>query len=171
MRDSSGKIKYYDTTLQFSVDSSGNPSLTSLLIFTPSPTLTIANFKAGTYTTIGGFGPILVTGPGVGGPAGQTSWTLQATTSGCTAPQSATWYTGAIASNPLKTRLQEAGITQTQYSYGIAGGSGSCENYFLPGSLIGAQQVGNTLTLVSFTYLSSQDSPIPQQQITFKLKP
>lgn len=171
VRDSAGKIKYYDATLTFSVDASGNLTLTALPSFTQSPALVISSFKAGTYTTTAGTGAIKVTGPGVGGPAGQTAWTLAATTAGTTNPPSATWYTGPISSNPLKARLQTAGITQTQYSYGIVGAGVYNDFWWQPGNLIGVQQVGNTLTLVSFTWNGSQDYPVPQAQITYTLKP
>lgn len=169
VRNSAGAIKYYDATIEFSVDAAGKITQTALPTFTLSPALIISNFKAGTYTTTVGSSPIAVTGPGVGGPGGQTAWTLVATTASCTSPPSATWYTGPIAANPLATRLKAAGITLTQYSYGIVGEGGSCDGRFSDGALIGAQQVGNTLTLVSFT--SGGDSNTPLTQITFKLKP
>ncbi len=171
VRNSAGAIKYYDATIEFSVDAAGKLTQTALPTFTLSPSLIISNFKAGTYTSPAS-GPIAVAGPGVGGPAGQAAWTVQGTSSSCTAPPAATWYTGSIATNPLKARLQQAGITQTQYSYGIVGnGPPICNYWFQPGNLIGAQQVGNTLTLVSFTWNGSQDYATPQAQITFTLKP
>lgn len=171
VRNSAGAIKYYDATIEFSVDAAGKLTQTALPTFTLSPSLIISNFKAGTYTTTAGSSPIAVKGPGVGGPGGQTAWTVQATTSSCTNPPSATWYTGSIATNPLKARLQQAGITQTQYSYGIVGKGPACSDEFGDGALIGAQQVGNTFTLVSFTTNGPTDHPVPVSQITFTLKP
>jgi hypothetical protein len=54
---------------------------------------------------------VTVSGP-VAGPDGQTEWSL---------PVTATWYTGPLADNPLAARLKKAGITLSNYSYGIVG--------------------------------------------------
>ena len=168
--NSTGGVTYYDVDLGFAVDAAGHLTLApDSPVITKSITLKTAHFKAGVYTSAAS-APISVAGPGIGGPGGQTAWSLTATTTNCTYPPSATWYTGPITSNPLAARLKKAGITQTQYSYGIVGDGTQCSNYWQAGGLIGAQQVGNKLTLVSFTF-NSVDSPVPLTTNPFTLRP
>ena len=75
-------------------------------------------------------------------------------------PQSVTWYTGPIASNPLAARLKKAGITSSFYSYGIVGFSPSCgaggsPGYFYSGALVGISP-DRRLADNSFLYLAGR---------------
>jgi hypothetical protein len=177
-----GAVVYLSATLQFNVDANGNLTLsTGYPQVSAAPTLITGGFKAGTYvgpsTILGGKAIITVTGPGVT-DGGATLWSLSTGTGAdpSTYPSSATWYAGPIASNPLAARLSKANIASTAYSYGV--GSSEPAGSSVPGypnwgsnTLIGVSQVGNTITIVSFTYNSQTDYNTPQSQITYTLAP
>ncbi|MBS1873905.1 MAG: hypothetical protein JSU00_11885 [Acidobacteria bacterium] len=170
---------YLNVTMQFNVDSNGNLTLSSgYPQVVAAPTLLSSSFRAGTYigpsSVLNGKSIVTVSGPGVT-DGGATTWSLTSTTGAdaCTYPSSATWYVGPLSNTPVASRLKGVGITSTSWSYGVAGGIGSsCGHsyYWLPGSLIGVSQTGNSITIASFTYAGA-DHGSPQDQITFTLKP
>jgi hypothetical protein len=179
-----GVTVYENLTLQFSVDGNGNLTLSpGYPQAIPAPTILTSGFKTGTYggppTTLAGNMLVAVTGPGVT-DGGATQWTLSTTGAAdpCTYPMSATWYVGPISSSPYAARLQAAGITSTAWSYGIANSNNTGCYTKIPGwlyedwysgNLIGVSQVGNTLTIASFT-LGNVDKNTPLDQITYTLK-
>jgi hypothetical protein len=171
---------YVDLTLQFNSDSNGNLTLASgFPQIVQSPALLTSNFVAGTYlgpiTLFNGKGLIAVAGPGVT-DAGATNWTLSATTGTDSSlyPVTANWYVGPIANNPYAARIQKAGITSTLYSYGIAECATNCPGNWgfnsNSGILIGVAQIGNTISIVSFTNQNT-DSSTPLAQLSFTLQP
>jgi hypothetical protein len=181
VQTSSGSILYYDVTAIYGITSVGALSVVSTTI-KPSVSPIISNFQAGTYVAPGTLNfTDRLTGPGIG-EAGTTAWTFAAnggTNEGCAYPYSATWYTGPIPSNPIAVRIQQAGITSSDYNYGVAGPVGelcyTVSYYFgfsgnVP-ALIGASQVGNSLTIVSFTDTAGKDHSLPVAEITFSLSP
>lgn len=178
--DSSGTTTYMNITLLFHVDSSGNltvaPGYPKVI---PSPAPLVSSFRAGTYvgpsTILSGEMLITVSGPGVT-TGGATEWSLAAAPGapGCTFPDSASWYVGPLTSNPLYARLEAAGITSTAWYYGVA--SSECATSanagaWNPKTLMGISQIGNSLTIVSFTGYSGKDSSTPADQVTYTLKP
>jgi hypothetical protein len=169
---SSGAVVYVNAKIQFNADANGNLTIASgFPQISPAPAILTSGFKAGTYVgpsnVASGKAMIVVSGPGVT-DGGATMWTLSVPSgaSSNTYPASATWYAGPVANNPNAARLSKVGITSTAYSYGITGGSGGVwgSNW-----LIGASQVGNTLTLVAFT--NYFDYATPQDQITYTYVP
>jgi hypothetical protein len=181
-----GVTVYENLTLQFSVDGNGNLTLSpGYPQAIPAPTILTSGIKAGTYvgppTILSGNMLVAVTGPGVT-DGGATQWTLSTTGAAdpCTYPTSATWYVGPISSSPYAARLQAAGITSTAWSYGIANSNAydTCQSkipgiqyaYWVSGNLIGVSQVGNTLTIASFTSEGNADKNVPLDQITYTLK-
>jgi hypothetical protein len=123
-----GSVVYRDILMVFGADSLGNLSLMrGYPKFQHDPPIVASPFIAGNYagppTLANGKYLITVTGPGVG-VNGSTQWLLSTAqgADGCTYPQSAFWFTGPIADNPLASRLQAAGITSPEFSYGVAGG-------------------------------------------------
>jgi hypothetical protein len=172
---STGAAVYWDVTLLFDVDENGNLTLDPAYPqIVKSPNLITSHFQPGNYVgpsdILDGQALITVSGPGVG-PGGTTEWTLAASpgAASCTYPSTATWYVGSLASNPLSARLKKAGITSTAYSYGI--GSGPCYGNWENDSLLGFSQVGNTITIYSFSYAGTDDSSTPLAQITYTLIP
>jgi hypothetical protein len=172
--DSTGKIHYWDVSLLFDANSAGDLTLAAgYPKISKSANPNSANFKAGTYVApsidFGGTGIIVVAGPSVL-PGGGTAWTISLPngSNGGTDPNSAVWYVEPIASNPLAARIQAAGITSTQWSYGLGSGYGWAGN-----SLLGFMQVGNTLTIADFTQgnFPYSDHSMPVAQITYTLKP
>ena len=178
-----GVIVYENLTLQFNVDSNGNLTISpGYPQAIPAPVLITSGFKAGTYvgpsTILNGGMVINVSGPGVTA-GGATQWTLSAASgaNSCTTPDTATWYAGAITSSPWAARLKAAGITSTAWSYGIAS-SPNCNSTTPPQGLIsnnwgypliGVSQVGNSLTIASFSS-GNNDYGTPQSQVTYTLK-
>jgi hypothetical protein len=176
---SNGSIVYKNLTLQVDV----NPTTGKITVASGSPTETaapvpqISSFKAGNYVGPGGISSqetqlLTLTGPGVAA-GGATEWSTSTSpgATGCTYPSSATFYVGPLASNPLYPRLKKAGITSTAYSYGLAGVQ-TCSGdglWFINGSILGFSQTGNALTIVSFTYDSTEDQNTPGSQITYTL--
>jgi len=180
---STGTIVFEDITTQFAVGANGQITIAAgSPKYLVSPTLPVANFKAGLYDGPN-FGAnsdyqgmqVVVAGPGTAA-AVATEWTLTTpttSTASCTYPGSATWYVGAPTdpNNPLAARLKAAGITSTAYSYGImGGGNGGCgpKYAWYGNALIGVSQSGNTITIASFTYQNSDQSS-SVDQITYTL--
>lgn len=172
---SNGTIVYDNVTLAFNVSSSGALSLGSLTSAAAQIPV-IAGFEAGQYfgpsTINGGKNIINVSGPGVA-TGGVTEWTLAAANgaSGCTYPGTATWYVGPLADSPLAGRVKAAGITATNLYFGV-GNSSSCSygEFWWEDPLLGFSQVGNTITIVSFS-VNGTDYSTPRDQITYTLVP
>lgn len=173
---STGATIYWDVTLLFDIDENGNLTLDPAYPqIVKSPNLITGNFVPGNYvgpsTVLNGEALITVAGPGVG-PGGTTEWTLTTSpgAASCTYPSTATWYVGSLASNPLSARLKKAGITSTAYSYGT-GGSEDCYTDWETGALLGFSQVGNTITIYTFSADGTIDYNTPKDQITYTLIP
>ncbi|MBV8847310.1 MAG: hypothetical protein JO307_31255 [Bryobacterales bacterium] len=170
-----GHTIYVNLTMQFNVDSAGNLTLTpGYPKVIPAPQPLIMSFMTGKYvgpSTIYNGGMIVnVSGPGVTS-GGATEWSLSAGSGAViyTYPSSATWYVGPLASNPLAARLSKANITSTAWSYGL-GSAPYGNGMWSTDTLIGVSQVGNTITIVSFTR-NGVDSNIPFDQVTYTLGP
>jgi len=175
---SPGVTVYVNATIQFNVDSNGNLTVsTGFPQVIPAPALLASSFVAGKYvgpsTINSGNNAITVAGPGVTA-GGATEWSLSAPAgaSACTYPETATWYVGPMAANPLAARLQAAGITSTAYSYGVGSATCADSDAWYSGSLIGVSQIGNTLTIVSFSYAGVDTTKgLTYDQITYTLSP
>jgi hypothetical protein len=166
---------YKNVVLQFTFDADGNLILApNYPEVTKAPAIIVSNFKAGTYlgpsTVLGGMAEVNVSGPGIA-PGGATEWSLSAASgaNSCTYPATATWYVGSLATSPIAARLKSAGITSTAYSYGVASAASCAGNYWANDALIGVSQIGNTITISSFSFAGS-DYGTPQAQITFTLQ-
>lgn len=165
---------YVNLDLQFNVDSAGNLTLTpGYPKFTPAPLIMTDSFMAGKYvgpsTIYSGNMFVNVSGPGVTS-GGATVWTLASATGAYvyTYPSSAMWYVGPLSSSPLAGRLNSAKITSTAWSYGV--GSSAAGGVWSTNTLIGVSQVGNTITIVSFTK-NGVDANVPFDQITYTVAP
>jgi hypothetical protein len=167
-----GKAYYVDLTLALTaeVSSKGVVSIAVTPASVPSVMLTVNSFKAGTYVgpsnIYGGKMEIVVSGPSPL-PNGGTAWTLStpAGASPDTYPDTAVWYVESIADSPLQARLSAAQITSPDYSYGVGSGAPGtwCDN-----SLLGFQQVGNTLSISDFSYCGDHSTPI--DSVTYTLQ-
>lgn len=171
---SAGVTVYTNLMIQFNVDTNGNLTVsTGFPQQTTAVSPLVTGFLAGNYvgpsTINSGKNLITVAGPGVTA-GGATEWSISATSGAViyTDPASATWYVTPIANSPIASRLQSAGITSTAWSYGV--GAGYSGPYWATNTLMGFSQVGNTLTIVSFTS-SGVDKNVPVDQITYTLVP
>jgi hypothetical protein len=172
-----GVTVYENLTLQFNSDANGNLTIASgFPQIIPAPTLITSGFKTGTYvgpsTVLNGTALVTISGPGVT-DGGATEWSLSsaAGANSCTYPLSANWYVGPIANNPNAYRLKTDGITSTAWSYGVGSASqcSGANNYWINNALIGVSQVGNTITIISFSQ-QGVDSSTPLAQITYTLQ-
>jgi hypothetical protein len=166
---------YVNLTLQFNVDDSANITVADgFPQQAPSATPLVSAFVPGTYdgpsNINGGKSQITIAGPGVTA-GGATIWTLATPTgaSGFTYPSTAAWYTGPIANSPIAARLAKASISTPFYTYGTSGPTTCGCNTWPSGGIIGVSQVGNALTIVSFSNTGGDQSQ-PVDQITYTLK-
>jgi len=168
--DSSGKVSYWDVTINFTVSADGVPSTASGSL-QPSKALKVSSFQPGTYklSTDPNFAVVL-SGPGIG-VAGTTVWSISSAGDLCGAPSSSEWWTGPIVDNPLATRITTAKISSKDYSYGSVGTNGNCWPFYNQRDLIGASQVAGTLTISDFTDIGGNDHSVPQAQVTLVLQP
>jgi hypothetical protein len=172
-----GKFIYKDVIIQLKSDSSGN------LTYVPStpqqklsPSLISNRFVAGTYVYPGNTNEgFILSGPS--GVPGRSVTKFEVNKSPslrdyCGVP--AIFYVGALSANPNYARIKAAGITSTEYSYGIIGGSVSCGingGTFGTGALVGFSQSGNLLTIASFTkQIGGKDQNTPVSFITYRAK-
>jgi hypothetical protein len=175
------KVYYWNVAVQFEVSATGTLSLAGAPTVIQCPLVNSGNFKAGQYMAppaVISDAIINVSGPAVG-PGGTTKWSLAAApgANGCTYPPTATWYVGPIASSPYLTRIQAAKVPpdiQSAWYFGI-GGENGCGSDWDNNSLLGLSQIGNTITIVSFTpndggaYQPPRDQPEPVDTITYSL--
>lgn len=169
-----GTTIYKDLVLQFSVDSKGDVTLAKLTSSIP-PLPLYNHFEPGEYEgppqilsnmLANVSGPSVVTGTVSG-------WSLTAApgANGCTYPVSATWYVGPLTSNPYYARVEKAKIPaniSNGLSFGITSQYG-CYSRWSENALIGVSQVGNTITIQSFSF-DGTDSSSPQDEVTYTLQ-
>lgn len=164
-----GTVIYDDVVIQFDVAADGTLTVSAgYPVVVPSPRVLIDHFKAGNYV-----GPsndtnflITVSGPGLA-PGGATEWSLAASpgASGSTYPSEATWWCGPIKNSPYWKRIKAAGVPLQGFCYGV--GSGYDSNYnWGTDSLLGFSQIGDTITISSFTHLNT-DQPEPVDNIPY----
>ena len=159
--DQFGAVKYWDIQLQFTLDPlTGKPSVsTGFPTVVTSPSITVGNFKPGTYRDSLGR-KYTVGGPNVAA-GGRTSWSLAADPSASGLVVSVAWTTGPIAGHPNQASLNDRAITSTAFSWGTMGSSNDGYPSSLPfyywsvGSVVGASQTGNTLSLHLFRDLNA----------------
>jgi hypothetical protein len=171
----SAGTSYVNVTINFSVDSSGNLTISGNPVIVPSPVEVVSNFLAGNYYGGGAQNGYGVT---VSGPAetqgGNTEWSLSQTSnaSGYTYPSNALWYVVSnIKNNPWYSRILKAKIdTQGWDAFGVVGSNncayGLCDPHWSTGSLLGFAQIGNQLTIVSFTTTTTTNGITTQTDST-----
>lgn len=138
----------------------------------------VSSFKAGKYlgpaSILNGKAIATVAGPGVSdNGATEWSWAAAPGADACTVPSSGSWYVGPLANSPWAGRLAAAKITSAAYSYGIAASerctiAGVNSDAWRTGTLIGVSQVGNAITIVSFSN-GGGDHSTPVDQVTYTL--
>ena len=151
--------------MQFDVDGlTGKPTITPLFpTIVTSPSVTVGNFKPGTYKDGRGDkyavgGPNIVAG-------GRTSWSIAMLPNPSGGFVNATWTTGPIAGHPNQASLTARTITSTAFSWGVMGASGNLYGgpfwIWSQGAVIGASQTGNSLALHLFLDLNAiEDSNV-----------
>ena len=158
--DQFGAVKYWDIQLQFTLDPlTGKPSVsTGFPTVVTSPSITVGNFKPGTYRDSLGR-KYTVGGPNVAA-GGRTSWSLAAVPSASGHVVSVAWTTGPIVGHPNQASLNARAITSTAFSWGTMGASNDSSGPFQQftwtnGSVVGASQTGNNLSLHLFQDLNA----------------
>lgn len=169
-----GSYIYKDVTINLTASTTGVLTVSPAKpAQTASPPVLSAKFNAGTYVypSNPNYGLVLV-GPSVVAAQSITRWQTNAAPTllkYCGIPT--TFYVGDIKQNPLyATRLKPAGITSTEYSYGIIEDGSTCGGQWGAGTIIGASQSGDYLTVASFKTTTGQDAATPQSRYTYRLK-
>lgn len=163
---------YKDVTIELTADAKGNLEwATKEPISAFSPTPVNSNVRAGIY--LNGTCPtecgIQITGPALIGSGGEAEWTITSApskTPGSSPPNPAVFYTGPLAGSPLAARLKKAGLTTTQYVYGVIGTSNVDSGFWGSNGLFGLRLVGNELVVASFT-ADGVDHNVPVTQIIY----
>ncbi|MGD0986445.1 MAG: hypothetical protein ABR874_01460 [Candidatus Sulfotelmatobacter sp.] len=172
---------YVNVVIEFDVSSDGTLSVApGYPQITPAATPLVLGFEAGNYFGGGAqssYG-IDVSGPGVG-QGGNTEWSLAVSSNGnYTFPSNAVWFVvGNIKNSPLYSRIEKAKIdTQGWDAFGTVGSdeclSGECGTYWTDKTLIGLAQIGNQLSISSFTTTNGTtqtDSSTAVDSITYCL--
>ena len=158
--DQFGAVKYWDIQLQFTLDPlTGKPSVsTGFPTVVTSPSITVGNFKPGTYRDSLGR-KYTVGGPNVAA-GGRTSWSLAAVPSASGFFASLAWTTGPVVGHPNQASLNARTITSTAFSWGTMGAhndffSNTPFYVWSNGNVVGASQTGNTLSLHLFSDLNA----------------
>jgi hypothetical protein len=161
--DATGTPNYFDVTIKLTATLlGGGPTVSGVKATAtsrPSPHLVTNGFVPGTHNDENG-NLYTVAGPSIG-PGGATAWTLTLVTdkAGC-AMIGGFWYTDQGPNNPEYGRVTAANITPPLYSFGLLQNSnGDCLAPFSANALIGLIEVGDTLTLESFTFGGDKSSP------------
>jgi hypothetical protein len=155
---SNGKVEYFDVDITLSVDANGKPSLKGAPVVKASPDITPTNFIAGRYYIRVGNTNYLGSLTSAVGAGGSTIWNLTMDQGSVGSyPQQATWQTGT-PSPDVASRISTAKIKKNpNYSYGTSPAAGYYT--FVTNGLLAAEQVNNTLTLVSYSHSGDQQLP------------
>jgi hypothetical protein len=151
-------------------------SAVSPIVQAPSPPVLSANFKAGIYVYPNdpryGFA---LTGPGLVSGNVATKWEVNLTPTkfaGALCGVPAVFYVGPLGDNPFyAARLKPAGITNTEYSYGIVGSPSQCLAPYATNAIVGFSQSGGELSIASFTDATGKDHNVPVVTHTYNTGP
>lgn len=152
-KDSTGKIKYWDTTITLEIGPAGKPTATSATLAVPQAKAKSTEFVPGSYAG-GGSTCSLVNSPF----NGRTQFDLQCFDAYYNVHLTATWYTGAISGHPWEADLVAAQLDTVVGNQEYAWGKTLYDNgttffaCFNDPELLSARQVGDTLTLVNYGY-------------------
>ncbi len=169
IRTATGDFIFKDVTIVLDVDTKGNLRwATAKPLATPSPVLQTSNIRAGIYlsptSTQEG---IRITGPTAIGNGGEAEWAITVgpgKIANISPPNPAVFYTGPLAKSPLEARLAKAGLTSTQYNYGVIG---TTSGTWFSNALVGLRLIGNQLAVALFTDSSGTDHKDPVTQIIY----
>lgn len=146
-----GKYKYWDTTITLQIDGTGKPTATSSTVSVKAARASSTEFVPGVYVN-GSTSCNLLNSAF----SGRTQLDLHCTFSNG-ATSDFTWFTGPITGHPWEGDLVAAGLNtlvgHDEYGWGktmYAGGYVYVFGCFNPPELLSARQVGNTLTLVNY---------------------
>lgn len=164
--DSTGETLFFDVSFKMSLDANKQLIFDGFSQITSPSINSVDNFVAGTYQDTHG-NKYVLSGPSIVGD-GRTGWALSAIGEG--GSFSVSWITGAAVAHPSIGNREISSELASGFSYGVQGtnnsGGGNLQSNWREGSLIGAQQVGNTLVLSRFHAASSfTDSSTPSASI------
>lgn len=167
------RTEYRDIVIDFVADANGDVRLSSQLrkqvdaqkpVSKPTPPPVAQNYKPGIYRAPdGSLYNLIARGVPLGGGSLPAYSLTQ--TSGDWPLTGATWFDGPIDASKFRKRLRNAGIASQALSYGTSdGGAGQG---WEEGSLIGATQKGDTLTIYGFKRGCCTDNNEPLRKMTF----
>ena len=151
-QDVTGAVKYLDLEITLNVNNEGMVDAATV-VSAESPQLLTNAFVAGNYEEVNGSQCVLATGVAL---EGRTALAFNCT-GNTTDTINVTWYTGPIAGHPFELDLTGAGIDQIPGHENLSWGKitfiasiSSAFDCFLANHIIGANQVGNILTITNY---------------------
>ncbi len=142
----------------------GAPAAEPGVVSRPSPPLVVQKFLAGTYQSVSDRSLINVIDLGI--PIGHETPRFSLSGIGAPGPLAgATWDAGPVETNPLRNRIARAGIDPAGFSFGTSDGGG---DVFDTGALLGFQQTGNSLTVVTYRHGCCSDHATPTAKILYQ---
>ena len=152
-KDSTGKIKYWDTTITLEIGANGKPTGNSATVSVPQAKAKSTEFVPGAYVdAIGTYSCQLDNSPF----NGRTEFDLHCTEVANGRTYTMTWFTGLIAGHPWEADLVAAGLDtlpgNEEYAWGktLFDSSVTFGPCFNDPELLSARQVGDTVTLVNY---------------------
>ncbi len=161
--DSTGKVQYFDVTIDLNVLANGSINKTTAAINSVvSPNFAANKFIAGTYVYNDATCTLVTTVL----QGGRTEVVFSCKDYNGKINFQANWITGLISGHPFELDLRAAGIDKlayyNNYSWGeVANTAGnSWENCFNTSDIISARQIGNTLSIGNYGNVNKQECAV-----------
>lgn len=163
-----GSVIYRDVTIKFKLDNKNRIIVQKKYPKTKnSGKIQSADIVAGKYYLDGETYTYELVGPGVG-PKGREVWSLIGISSGDNADL--TFYSGPVDGHPLQTRLNDAGIASSPYTFGESKEAGKLLAYFSLNCLVSAHMISGVLKLNSHSSNNCNvDHENPTETYTLRL--
>jgi hypothetical protein len=154
-KDSTGKTKYWDTTITLEIGANGKPTGNSASVSVPQAKEKSTEFVPGVDVDAGGnYNCTLSNSPFLG----RTEFDLHCTYLANGLDYVSTWFTGPIAGHPWEADLVAAQLDtlpgNEEYAWGKAlqDNNSSFFGCFNDPEMLSARQVGDTITLVNYGF-------------------
>jgi hypothetical protein len=164
--DSQGNVTVASRTLvaPTAVPGARAPAAEPGVVSRPSAPLVVQKFLAGTYQSVSDRSLINVIDLGI--PIGHDTPRFSLSGIGAPGPLAgATWDAGPVETNSLRNRIARAGIDPGGFSFGTSDGGG---DVFDTGALLGFQQTGNIITVVTYRHGCCSDHATPTAKIIYE---
>lgn len=160
--NSTGNTSFYDVSFKMSMDNNGQLTFDGFSQITSSNVTTIDSFIAGIYKR--GSSKYLVSGPSILSD-GRKGWSITLIEPS-NSSFSASWITGSATGHPSIGTHSIAANLPRDYAFGSLGNNSFPS--WSSGSIVAAQQVGNTLILSRFHNDSGVNEVMPSTSLNLR---